>query len=88
MPNISQKHIKIGEKQLKNTPSYLYIYLYFYGRALASSGRGLDVTKRSRDVATPKKRMLGLTPMVVFKVDASRKRISRCLWRPPKYSYI
>ena len=37
--------------------------------ALVTSGRGFDASKRSRDVATPKKRMLGVTPSIFCKVD-------------------
>ena len=65
-----QKHRKICQKHQTNTQQYLYIYLYFYGLALVSSGRDLDVTKRTRDVATPKKRMLGPTPIIFCRVDA------------------
>ena len=53
----------------------MYIYIYIYvcgfcghrpGSSLASSGRDLDAPKRAWDAPTPKKRMLGLTPAVVF----------------------
>ena len=47
-PQKRPKHLKIGEKQQKNTKKYLYIYLYFYGFALASSRRDLDASKRAR----------------------------------------
>ena len=33
---------------------------------LASSGRDLDASKRSRDAPTPKKRTLGLAPGIFF----------------------
>ena len=36
---------------------------------LVSSGRDLDAPKRSRDVPNPKKRMLGVTPRVVFRAS-------------------
>ena len=55
-------------KNSRKIPKIIYIYLYFYGRALASSGRDLDAPKRAWEVATPKKRMLGLTPMVFLEV--------------------
>ena len=55
--------------------------------ALVSSGRDLDAPKRSRDVANPKKRMLGVTPRVVLKVD-TRKTPKASLWRPRTYLYM
>ena len=59
----------------QNIPKIIYIYLYFYGRALASSGRELDASKRSRHVATPKKRTLGLAPVIFCKVDVPKTRV-------------
>ena len=70
--NICKKRLTIGEKHPKNLPNYLYIYLYFYGRALASSGRDLDAPKRAPENLDPKTRMLGLAPMVFFKVGAPK----------------
>ena len=46
---------------MKNTAKIsklIYIYLYFYGFALASSRRDLDAPRRASEVATPKKRTL------------------------------
>ena len=40
--------------------------------SLVSSRRDLDASKLSRDVANPKKRMLGLTPSIFFRVDAPK----------------
>ena len=71
MSNISQKHLKIGEKQPKIS-KIIYIYLYFYGRAPASSRRDLDATERAPENLDPKKRMLGLTPVIFSKVDVAK----------------
>ena len=62
----------------KKYPEIIYIYLYFYGRALASSRRDLDAPRRAWEVATPKKRMLGLAPSIFSKVDVANthKRVS------------
>ena len=49
------------------------------GSSLVSSRRDLDASKRSRDVANPKKRMLGLTPIIVFKGPTPEKRKSGSL---------
>ena len=68
MSNICRKQPKHHPTSRKIPRTHLYIYLYFYGRAPASSGRDLDASKRSRDVATPKKRTLGLTPSSFSKV--------------------
>ena len=83
---------KICRKQPKHHPTsrkiprnHLYIYLYFYGRALATSRRDLDAPKRAPDNLDPKKRMLGPAPSIFLKVDAPRTRHSRRLWRPPEY---
>ena len=56
--------------------------------SLVSSRRDLDAPKRGRDVATPKKRMLGVTPRVVFKVDAPKTPKLTSLATPYKYLYI
>ena len=60
-PESAKSSLKITQRP-KKYPEIIYIYLYFYGRALASSGRDLDAPKRGRDAPTPKKRMPGLTP--------------------------
>ena len=67
---ICQKHLNIGEKHPKHIQNYLYIYLYFCRIHLdrprrAETRVGRRQRKRSRDVANPKKRMLGVTPTVV-----------------------
>ena len=59
---------------------------------MVSSGRDLDAWKLSRDVPTPKKRMLGPTPSIFFKVDARKTpkrvfgdpRIFVCRWSEPE----
>ena len=62
--------------------------------ALLSSGRDLDASKRASERASedpnPKKRILGLTPIISSSGGprVPSKRISRCLWRPPRYLYI
>ena len=71
-PKSAKKHLNICEKHPRNIQNYLYIYLYFYGFALVTSGRDLDASKRTRDVATPKTRMLGVAPIIFFKVDAPK----------------
>ena len=83
---------KICQKQPKNHPTsqkipkIIYIYLYFYGRALASSGRDLDASKRSREDPTPKTRMLGPTPIVFFGVDPLQTR--KQVFGDPQNIYI
>ena len=56
-------------------------------RALVTSRRDLDAPKRSRDVPTPKKRMLGLAPSIFFRVDVAKTR-ERVFGDPQKYLYI
>ena len=53
----------------QNIPQIIYIYLHFYGRALASSRRDLDAPKRAPENLDPKTRMLGLAPSIFFRVE-------------------
>ena len=95
MSNICQKYVK----NMSNISKIIYIYLYFYGciwifrtstsrLALASSGRDLDAAKRAWEVPTPKKRMLGPTPMSVFRVEPHKTCENGCLLRPPEYFHV
>ena len=45
---------------------------HFYGFALLTSGRDLDAPKRASEDPNPKTRMLGLTPIGFFRVDAPK----------------
>ena len=64
----------------------------FYG----FSGLDLDAPKRAPEDLDPKKRMLGLTPAVVFMVfDVPKTHHAFgdplkyiCLWRPPRYECV
>ena len=84
MLKISKNCLKITQRPEKY-PEIIYIYLYFYGRALASSRRELDARKRSRDVATPKKRTLGLTPGIFLEVDVPKTHKQVSLATPRIY---
>ena len=68
-PKIIRKYSKLS----KIIYIYVYIYIWISGTstrlALVTSRRDLDVTKHSRDNPTPKKRMLGLTPSIFFRVE-------------------
>ena len=56
-------------KKYRKLSIYIYISMDAHWRAVR---RDLDVTKRSRDIATPKKRTLGPTPVIFFKVDVAK----------------
>ena len=68
MLNICQKYVREHQK----IHQIIYIYLYFYGLALVSSGRDLDARKGAPEDPNPKKRMLGLAPVIFFRVDAPK----------------
>ena len=87
MLKISKNSLKITQRP-KKYPEIIYIYLYFYGRALASSRRDLDAPRRAPENLDPKKRMLGPTPSIFSRVDARRKRRNGSLATPKKYVYI
>ena len=56
------KHMSKTSKRYPESSTY--IYLYFYGLALVSSGRDPDAPKRASENPNPKKRMLGPTPSI------------------------
>ena len=66
------KHTPKNESKASKKNPKLSIYIYIsmdlpvdvQTPALVSSGRDLDASRRSRDVPTPKKRMLGVTPII------------------------
>ena len=47
-----------------------------------------DAPKRSRDVANPKKRMLGSTPSIFFQVDAPNTCKQTSLATPKIFIYV
>ena len=76
-------------------PKYLYIYIYIYicmdspdistrDSSLVASRRDLDASERGRDVARRKKRMLGVTPVIVTSGSVEPPQNAKVgLWRPP-----
>ena len=59
-------------QRCKKYPKIIYIYLYFYGRALDASKLDLDASKRAPENLDPKTRTLGLTPIIFCKVGAPK----------------
>ena len=83
-PRKLPKHLKIGEKQPKNTQNYLYISIFLWTRTGELRTRPRRAETRAWESPNPKTRTLGPTPSIFCKVDAPRTP-KTCLWRPPRY---
>ena len=68
-PRKRQKHLKIRQKQPKNSQNYLYISIFLWTRTGELSDASSTRRNARRDHPTPKKRMLGLTPSIFFRVE-------------------
>ena len=75
-------------KNSRKIPKIIYIYLYFYGLALVSSGRDLDASKRASEDPNPKKRMLGPAPSIFCRVDVPKTPKQVSLATPKIYLYV